>query len=161
MLNYIAAIILHLMTYPNPTPKRTLYKSEKARLEIAAHLIEAGTRYGHPPDLLTVWFFGESSLKPHAIGARKEIGISQIHPSNFSKCARASYDLKTDRGQIMCGAMLAAKGRDACGDPRAGWAWYASPAGCKGTPKAWRIVNRRFKQLKRIRIRIRRQIPND
>lgn len=143
----IAALILTLMT---PAPNRTLYKDAEARREMAGYFVEAGEYSEVPAGLLVVWFMGESSLRVNRVGKLGEVGISQIHPCNWNKCKRNGHDLETAKGQIMCGAMLMAKSRDACGSLRAGLYEYASGK-CKGTPAAHRLTRRRLRQWHRMK----------
>jgi hypothetical protein len=146
LIAQIAVLILHLLA---PAPKHLVNRNAELRHGIASALVDAGAKYNQPPDLMAIWFFRESSLNPRKRGALGEIGVSQIHPCNWRKCKNAGYDVKHYRGQIMCGAMLADLGRRKCGSLEGGWLAYASKGGtCEGTPKARRIVRRRFKQWK-------------
>lgn len=149
-MKLIAAIILHLMMNPNPTPARRLVKDEAYRMEMATVFVEAANERNLDPVLLVVWAFGESSLRLDAVGAMGEVGVFQVHGKRKRKCVNDGYDLSDMAGQIRCGAMLIAESRDECYNIERGMWSYASGS-CNGTPRARRITKRRFKRIEKLK----------
>lgn len=147
MVQTIAALIALLLA---PAPNRALYKGAQKRGEMASIFVEAGERYNVDPILLVVWSFGESSLRTDAKGALGEVGLFQVHGRARKTCDGLGLDSSTTRGQIICGAALIDMDRRYCGDLAKGLHQYASGK-CAGTPRARRIVKRRFRQLERLR----------
>lgn len=147
MIQTITALIALLLA---PAPNRALYKDTEACKELATMFVAAGEKYNLEPDLLTVWSFGESSFRPDAKGAIGEVGLFQVHGVAKKTCLTNGFDLATMKGQIYCGALLIDMSRRYCGDLTRGLYRYASGK-CNGTPKAKRIVKRRFRQLERLR----------
>jgi len=147
MTNYITALIFNLLILE---PNHPLNQNVELREVVASDMVHAGKRYGIPPDLLTVWFFEESSLRINAVGKKKEFGISQIHPCNFELCRSLGYSLDDSKGQMMCGAAIMDIGIRKCGTLTRGLWFYASNRGCPGTDRAKRITARRLRRVERL-----------
>lgn len=147
MTAYITALILFLLS---PEPNHPLNKNVELREVVASDMVHAGEQYSIPPDLLTVWFFEESSLRMDALGKKGEFGISQIHPCNFELCRSLGYSLDDSNGQTMCGAAIMDIGIRKCGTLTKGLWFYASNRGCHGTERAMRITARRLRRVERL-----------
>ena len=95
--------------------------------------------------ILTV-AFNESSFNPHARGKLSEIGIMQIHG-----VARQGCDLRTQRGQLVCGARLLQDGFEQCGSMAGSLTRYATGRCKTKSDRVKRIVNYRLRMAERLR----------
>ena len=150
-------LVLLITLLMAPTPNRDLAKDEDMRDDLSIHIGTTAVLHGLDPVLLTFWAYGESSLDQSKIGARKEVGVMQAKGIARALCEARDLDVAGDyRDSLECGAWLihagmlhCGRGRDDEGRPRTalerGLAWYASGK-CRGTPMAWRAVDKRRKQ---------------
>lgn len=89
--------------------------------------------------LLAVAFL-ESSFDPRARGTIGEIGIMQIHGVAAQGC-----DLRTQRGQLICGARLLQAGIEEYGSWRGSLTRYATGRCRSKSDRVRRIVNHRVR----------------
>jgi hypothetical protein len=119
------------------------------RRALAEYIAEASAFYDLPWNLMTAIIFKESSFLPTVQGKLGEKGLTQVHGRAAMGC-----DLKTPRGQVLCGARWLRHCTDyyCKGNMRYGLAKYASGRVCKPDTKTLRdVVKARYRLAEKMR----------
>lgn len=134
----VEAAILRLMALD---PYARIMTDATYRADVAATLVAAGTAHDVPPLLLTAIAFRESTFDHAAIGARGELGITQIMPrwERVLGC-----DLTTLGGQVDCSARMLAQHHRTCGSWPGALTLYATGKGCATGPTTTRKIASRI-----------------
>lgn len=128
-------------------PRRALTRDRQRQAQLAKDIVAASEAYSMPPLLLTAIVFRESSFKMSACGKIGEVGLTQVHGLAAKGC-----DLKTQVGQLKCGARWLKKSYNICGDWRGAFTRYATGRTCKAKGKGhlWWVVESRMKLWKKL-----------
>jgi hypothetical protein len=123
-----------------PAPRHRLH----CDIAMAEFVRDAQAASAEAPDVsvekLIAVAFLESSFDPRATGGIGEIGIMQIHGVAAQGC-----DLRTQRGQLICGARLLQSGIEECGSWRGSLTRYATGRCRSKSDRVMRIVNHRVR----------------
>jgi len=142
--------ISYLLRY---APTHPLRKSHMKRRELATQNELFARRHRVCPYLLTAMEYYESSFEISAEGSAGETGILQTHGTASFRCKQMGFDLKTQAGQVECGAWWLAGRIKQCGSVKRGLVAYACGK-CKTVSHVvnWR-VERRIKLAERLKAR--------
>jgi hypothetical protein len=106
------------------TPRHRLH-DETARTEFVRDVYAVSAAHDVPARVILMTSFFESSWIVTARGGLGEIGLMQVHGIAAEGC-----DLRTQRGQLDCGAKALRNALDACGTLRGALTMYAT-GGCR------------------------------